>query len=295
MGKGAGQCDARSAMSLFDASEPPEAEQHREVNKAAARAEQAAHELSQPVNLKRLGQLPYSLIVDMDDTLISNQLLFDRASTALLDVYGDFDPQHRSAEDLRALHSTIDNANIEYFGYTPRRWFYSAFQVAHKVCGRKLTAGERLRIKHAAKIAMGTGEMLPGASAALGICRQAEVKMLLKTKGDRSKQEEKLVAHSMRHVFDEQIVIVDRKDSDSFRDVVRSHGLNTPVSIGDSLRSDIAPALANGYRAILIDKTTAGVSDWGYEQDDQARKEVVSVPSFAEAVLLLVTEKQPRV
>jgi len=254
-----------------------------------ARAQKAAELLTTGEATAALRDMPYSLIVDMDDTLITNQALFDEAQRALGDLYARLDPRGRAPQELSKLHEQMDDANITRFGFTPRRWYFSAFQAAQTYLGRKLTDEERLAVKEAAKIAMGTGQPLPGVRDALSVLAANGVRMLLKTKGAQAKQAEKLDVHRFDEYFGQRIEIVDRKDESSFRDLIGRHDLRSPVSIGDSAKSDIVPALAAGAEGILIDKTSTGVSSWAYEHADDL--DVPTVASFPEAVLLLVSRQ----
>jgi FMN phosphatase YigB (HAD superfamily) len=259
---------------------------------AAERAKAAAELLRSEENRQLLKTLDVSLIVDMDDTLISNQSLFDDAQVALVAIFSDLDAAGRDSQTLNALHQQMDNDNIATMGYSPRRWYFSAFQAAQQFAGRRLTAQEREAVKQAAGIAMGTGEILPGAEKTLATLQECGVSMLLKTKGAAAKQNEKLAVHRFDRFFGDRIEIVDRKDETTFRDLTNRHDLGRVVSIGDSAKSDIVPAIAAGHEAILIDKTAHGVSDWSFEAVDGL--DVPRTSSFAEAVLLLAERMRDR-
>jgi putative hydrolase of the HAD superfamily len=237
--------------------------------------------------VERLARMPHGLIVDMDDTLNSNQPLFEVARTELSEIYAELDPRGRRAEELIALNRQVNREFVPVYGYTPKRWYHVAHLVAAEITGRELTDVETARIQQAADIAMGVGDILPGVIDALTALRDAGVRMLLKTKGELVKQQEKLAAHGFAAYFGGQVEIVDAKTEESFRALTAKYELQSPVSIGDSEKSDILPAVACGFRAILIDH---GMTVWD-TADRSAGHEVARVGSFPEAILLLADEQ----
>jgi len=252
---------------------------HRRI----ADPDRAADRLHAGPMLRRLSSLDCQLVFDMDDTLNSNQVLFSEASDKLAVIYARLCPHGRDPQTLRKLHADYDNALIPTLGYTPHRWYTSAHEFARQVAGRPLTASESREVDAAADHAMGVGTILPGVERALDALTRAGVPMLLKTKGDRDKQTEKLAAHRFDRFFGDAIVIVDRKDEQTFRDVPAAYGFTNVVSIGDSERSDVLPALAVGHRAVHIDK---GADAWDYEAPG-ADHGAPRVPSMPHAVLHL--------
>ena len=223
----------------------------------------------------------------MDDTLISNQILFEDSKEVLHPLYAELDQQGRSLAEIAELHVTVDSDNIASMGYTPERWHFSAQQVAAIVAGRSLTFDESARVREAAEIALGTGEILDGVEQTLDALAGAGVEMVLKTKGCEVKQAEKLAEHRFDRFFGERIVVVERKDEGSFAEITTRFGLRAPVSIGDSERSDVAPALANGFEAILIDK---GAGAWAFEATGADGAEFPRVGSFPEALAHLIAD-----
>lgn len=254
------------------------------AERAARAAAAAGRRLNTIAGIEQLARLGRGLVVDMDDTLISNQAHFDQATDALTGVFYRLDHADRSPQVLRDLHAEVDSSLVSMLGYTPERWFTAAEKTAEIIAGRDLTALEREEVRKAAEIAMDVGEILPGVEDALSACHKAGVRMLLKTKGCRDKQAEKLVAHRFNRFFGERIWIVDRKDPESFKQAVAHFGLQRPVSIGDSARSDIAPARKAGMDAILVN---SGGQVPRHEKAELERG-VMRAPSFPEAVQLLV-------
>jgi FMN phosphatase YigB (HAD superfamily) len=232
-----------------------------------------------------------SLIIDMDDTMITNQIHFDQAQHALIDIYQQMDKHFRSKQVLQELHNQIDSGLIPELGYTPKRWFTTAHRVGELVKNKPLTDSESQAIYQAADLAMSTGQLLAGVKETLDACLKARVPMILKTKGCQDKQQEKLIHHQFHKWFSQRMWIVEAKDPQSFREAQQKFNLNNPVSIGDSYRSDIQPAQEAGFQAILIDKGSAA---WQYEAT-RSKKDthVVSVDALPQAIEHLINQQSP--
>ncbi len=78
-------------------------------------------------------------------------------------------------------------------------------------------------------------------------------RLLLITKGDVVEQEAKIARSGLAPYFD-AIHILAEKDVDAYAKVLRSAGVEARsfVMVGNSVRSDIAPVLALGARAVHI-------------------------------------------
>ncbi len=80
-------------------------------------------------------------------------------------------------------------------------------------------------------------------------------RLVLLTKGEYELQNRRIAESGLRGVF-ERAMIVDHKDAGAFRQLVAELKVNPRLawSVGDSLRSDIRPALAAGLRAVWVHK-----------------------------------------
>lgn len=251
------------------------------MTSAVTDADRAAQQLL--TRLGALSRMPVSLIVDLDDTLISNKQHFDDARDALHAAFARLDREGRSREQLTAILDAANARNLPALGYTPQRWKLSAAQAAEQIAGRPLTASETDTVAQAAQVALHTGRLLPGVTGALFALGAAGADIHLLTKGCEDMQRAKLTAHRMADRFSGRVTIVTAKTPDVFAAVAgRCRAGQQIISIGDSARSDVIPALACGLDAILIDRTAHGATAW------EAEDVPVDVPvcaSFAEAVL----------
>lgn len=247
---------------------------------------EAAHLILTPEYADLLRVVPHGLIIDMDDTLNSNGVLFSHSTEALLDIYALLGYPGEDRESHRDLHLRVDRANLPEMGFTPARWLHTAQQVGSMVARRPLTLDEQERVRQAAMLAMGPGELLEGVPEALRALSASGLPVVLKTKGELAKQQEKIVHHALADHF-AHIEIVPKKDASSFEEVARRYRLPSPVSIGDRYAADIAPALACGMRGILVGDTT----DWEHDESvDDARAQ--SASCLAAALVLLADEQR---
>jgi putative hydrolase of the HAD superfamily len=90
-------------------------------------------------------------------------------------------------------------------------------------------------------------------------------RLVLVTKGDLLHQESKLAASGLGDLFS-GIEIVSDKNADTFRRVQDAYGAapHEMIMAGDSMRSDVLPALEAGGWAVYIPQAGA----WAHEQAD---------------------------
>jgi putative hydrolase of the HAD superfamily len=95
-------------------------------------------------------------------------------------------------------------------------------------------------------------EPLPGVETALDQLSRTH-RLVLITKGDLLHQEQKLAASGLGDLF-AAVEIVSEKDADTYRRVFARHGTGPQQAVmaGNSMRSDILPALEAGAWGALI-------------------------------------------
>lgn len=235
----------------------------------------------------RLSAFGRGLILDLDDTLISNMSHFVAARQAMLPHFHRLDSAGRSDEELLAIQEGLSASLVPRFGLTPKRWRKATVRAGLVIAGRRLTAAERDGLLEAAELALHPGEFLPKVEETLGLLRDAGVAMVLVTRGDRKQQELKIKTHRLSRFFGERIEIVTHKSGELFREVAERHGLQRPIVIGDSRASDVVPALAAGFTPILLDTGEAG-KIWLHEQVQLSDDGLAQAASFVKAVELML-------
>jgi putative hydrolase of the HAD superfamily len=189
-----------------------------------------------------------TLGVDADDTLWHNETLFrltqDRFA-ALLAPYAD-------AADLHARLAETEARNLRLYGYGVKGFTLSMIETAMAFAGdaagpavREILAAGRELLAHPV-------EPLPGVEAALAELAD-RYRLVLITKGDLIDQERKLAASGLGERF-VAVEIVSEKTAATYRRVFDRHGSGAAraAMVGNSLRSDVVPALEAGAFAAHI-------------------------------------------
>ncbi|MFG3226981.1 HAD family hydrolase [Kitasatospora sp. NPDC048194] len=191
------------------------------------------------------------LIFDADDTLWENNVLFERVIDNFLDWAAD--PGRREA--ARALLDRIEAANAAALGYGA-----TVFRQSLVDCLRQLRAGRAPITEELARIDellvpltdRGAVELIPGVADTLAALAERH-HLLLLTKGDQVEQRTKVAASTIDHHF-RGIHIVAEKTVHTYRRLAAELGLDPGRTwmIGNSPKSDIAPARRAGLRTVFI-------------------------------------------
>jgi putative hydrolase of the HAD superfamily len=219
------------------------------------------------------------LIVDLDDTLIVNAALYRRSRFQLLLAYRRLGAAISDPIALARELDAYDASLVGELGYTPERWRTSACRFCERLLARELSTREQEHVLQAAEVALAPGWLYPGVERTLTTLRRAGVRMFLWTKGAPAMQREKIERHRLERFF-QGVEIVADKSGPLLRRLASAHGLERATVIGDSLASDIAPALELGLPCIHIDR---GRPAWRLEDDERVRPPA-SAPSFPLAV-----------
>jgi phosphoglycolate phosphatase-like HAD superfamily hydrolase len=249
-----------------------------------AKAQDAADALRGRRYQRALENLSRGLIIDCDDTLNKNNDLFLQSRHELVKIYSRLCNQGRSIEELALLQQQASNGLVPTLGFTPKRWFVASEMAGEEIAGRELTDEEKKEIHDAAEIALGIGELHTGVGETLEELHRHGVPIVLLTKGEIAKQQQKIDGHRLDELFGGRVVIVERKNAEVVKEVAERFSLERPVMIGDSEASDIAPALEAGLDAIHIDR---GNLAWKLEQPGSLEHSA-KAGSFPEAIKLLL-------
>jgi putative hydrolase of the HAD superfamily len=202
--------------------------------------------------------MPIDLIcLDADDTLWHNMRHFDAAEQALFGILEPFAASPAARERLEAVGAR----NLALYGYGVKS--FTLVETATELAGdalppsavRDILAIGRDLLQHPV-------ELLPGVEATLDALAE-RARLVLVTKGDLLHQEAKLAASGLGERFT-AIEIVSDKTADSFRRLFARHAVASEccAMAGDSIRSDVLPALEAGAWAALVPHDIV----WFYER-----------------------------
>ena len=194
--------------------------------------------------------MPIELIcLDADDTLWRHESFFKDAARRYHTLLAPFaDP----ADTERRLFEAEDR-NLHVYGYGVKGFALSMLETALEIAGDALPAATvrailaigRDLMRHPIEPLAGVKETLP--------LLAARARLVLVSKGDLFHQESKLAASGLGDHF-HGVEIVSEKTVETYARVFRRYGVaaDKSVMVGNSLRSDVWPALRAGAWAVHI-------------------------------------------
>ena len=194
--------------------------------------------------------MPIRLIcLDADDTLWHNESFFRATFGRFAELLRDFE----EPEALQRRVDEVEHRNLGAYGYGAKGFILSMLETASEVAGdglppatvRAILALGREMLAHPIEPLPGVNEALPALSE--------RAPLVLVTKGDLHHQEAKLAASGFGAWFT-GVEIVSDKQPETYTRIFERYGAapEDAVMAGNSVRSDILPALAAGAWAALI-------------------------------------------
>ena len=187
--------------------------------------------------------------LDADDTLWHNETIFRLTQARFLDLLST----HAETATTEARLAEVERRNLRLYGYGIKGFTLSMIETAMELCEgdapasvvREILAAGREMIAHPV-------ETLPGVDET--VTQLAETyRLVLITKGDLLDQERKLAASGLGDLF-AAVEIVSEKDRGTYDRVFARHGTGAEeaVMVGNSMKSDVLPALEAGAFAVHI-------------------------------------------
>ena len=188
---------------------------------------------------------------DADDTLWDCQSHFEEVENHLYSLIAPYceDPKHE-------LFLT-ESGNMADLGYGCKAFTISVIETALHIAGNNLSATQlKELLAHSKQLLHLPATPLPGVVSTLETLRsrlEGSSKMVVFTKGELQDQENKLKRSGLLKYFDD-VEITSDKSQREFLDLCEHQQIHPSelLMIGNSLKSDIAPALAIGAWAIHI-------------------------------------------
>ena len=186
-----------------------------------------------------------TLIFDADDTLWECNKYFEDAIHRFIDF---LHAEHLSREEIREVLDTFERAN----GYGARAFAKSMVETYRELAPENNPGDEEIIERLGLSILDQHMETIDGVAETLAALKPHH-SLFLFTKGEEQEQQLKISRSPLANEFAAHIICDDKKP-ETYRDIVESFGLEPADTwmIGNSLRSDIQPALAAGINAIYI-------------------------------------------
>ena len=199
---------------------------------------------------------------DADDTLWQNEQFFRETEERFLDLLADFGDRPTLSSRL----FTVEKRNIPVYGFGIKGFILSMMETALEASAGRLDPSVIAGV-----LAMGREmlnhpiELLPDVRETLEALAE-RYPMILITKGDLFDQERKLAASGLVELF-QGVEIVSEKTAATYARVfaARGDGAERGLMVGNSLRSDILPALEAGAFAVHIPHDLT----WTYEHIEE--------------------------
>ena len=206
-----------------------------------------------------------AIAFDADDTLWALQNYFE----AVENEYCDLLSEYGSKEEISAALFEMETANMEDLGYGAKAFTISLVENAVQVSGGKVSAmivGEIIRLGKT--LLHLDARPLEGVEATLAKLygQREKYRLAVFTKGELKDQENKLWRSGLQRYFD-VVSIVSDKTPEAYRRLCRELEVEAKelVMVGNSFKSDIAPALKIGASAIHIPFHTT----WAHEKTEE--------------------------
>jgi len=199
--------------------------------------------------------------LDADDTLWHNETIFRLTHARFVDLLDD----HGDAETIEARLAETEQRNLRLYGYGVKGFTLSMIETAMELCDggappevvREILAAGREMLGHPV-------EPLPGVDETLAALSE-KYRLVLITKGDLMDQERKLAASGLGDLF-AAVEIVSEKERSTYERIFARHGTgaNEALMAGNSMKSDVLPAIAAGAWGVHIPY----VVTWAHELAD---------------------------
>lgn len=216
------------------------------------------------------------ICIDADDTLWHNMRHFHAAQKAIVQMLEPFADAGVSQSAIEAC----EHRNLKLYGYGAKAFTLSMIETALEVGGEAVPGSVIRDILDAGKaLHSHPVELFDGIEETLKALAE-RARLVLVTKGDLFHQEAKLAASGLGDLFT-GVEIVSDKHRHTFLDIFMRYDVEPARALmaGDSMRSDVLPALEAGAWAVYIPQPLA----WSHEQrpapEDHPR--FIELPSLA--------------
>jgi len=209
-------------------------------------------------------QAKATVIFDGDDTLWETQSLYEVAKE---EFFREMAKLGFRPDKVRERFETIDHANVKKRGFSKSRFPRSMAETYRAFCVDNRVAIDNSIARRAryigGKVFRASPRILDEVVDTLSELRARKIRLLLATKGERDVQERRVEQSGLRYLFD-RVFIFGHKGREEFEHILLEEDIDASKgwSVGNSIKSDINPALTVGLNAIWIPQNT-----WAYEEE----------------------------
>ncbi|WP_018752812.1 HAD family hydrolase [Paenibacillus sanguinis] len=231
---------------------------------------------------------PQQIIFDLDDTLVHCNKYFELILEQFADLLTNwFKPSGITPAEIRDKQTEIDVAGVHQIGFASVHFpesLIDTYRHFSQVTGRPTQSEEEERLM---KLGLSVYELpiepYPGMVETLNLLRSQGHELHLYTGGESVIQQRKIDQMKLSDYFQDRIYIRRHKNIEALESILRSRPFDRSQTwmVGNSLRTDITPALAAGIGAIHIQIP----NEWQYnivELQQGANLQMYTVSSLKE-------------
>lgn len=197
---------------------------------------------------------------DADDTLWVNEPLYRETEKQFCGILSPYSTEDQANGEL----FKTEMQNLEMYGYGAKGFMLSMIETAMRISGNKIMPNEIQQIITLGKELLNQPIVLLDGVEIVLRKLQSDYKLILATKGDLLDQERKLKKSGLIDYF-HHIEIMSDKHENNYRKLISRLYIEPQdfVMIGNSIKSDILPAINIGAKAIHVPYHTT----WQHEND----------------------------
>lgn len=231
---------------------------------------------------------PQTVLFDLDDTLVHCNIYFEM----IIEQFADelvtwFASDKLTADEVKKKQLEIDTARVAVQGFMPDHFPQSLIDTYHffsSLTGRKTSKFEEKSLRELGKsVYEKQVEPYPHMVETLDLLKGEGHSLFLYTGGVATVQERKIKALGLESYFGDRVFIRRHKTTDALEDILKSHRFDRELTwmVGNSIRTDIVPALETGIHAIHV----PAILEWQYNIVDihvQPKGAFLKVPTLRE-------------
>ena len=195
---------------------------------------------------------------DADDTLWHNERLFKLTEARFAGLLGEHGPR----ETVLARLIEAERRNLRIYGYGVKGFMLSMIETAHEVTGGRVPGAVLSEILGAGRDMLNHPvEPMPHVAETLAALH-GRYGLVLITKGDLFDQERKVAQSGLGELF-KAVEIVSEKTPATYATLFarHGHGAARAMMVGNSAKSDIAPAIAAGSWGVHVPQDVSWALD----------------------------------
>lgn len=204
-------------------------------------------------------QAGWTIGFDADDTLWHNERSFQITQARFADLLAEYaEPDNLAARLLAA-----ERRNLRIYGFGVKGFVLSMIETALDVTENRVPQSVIAEVMAAGRAMLAEPvEVFADAPDAVKAAKNAG-RVILITKGDLLDQERKLAQSGLGELFDDVHVVSD-KTASTYAHIFAAHDTAHQMMVGNSLKSDVIPALKAGLWGVHIPHELT----WAYEAAD---------------------------